>query len=259
MDFDRLIKHSTVTTEKHTVGLAIYFLDETRGETPVTTQTIKDVLAEARIDINTRNISAYPSQLADDGYIVRKNDGYVLSHEGQEHYPELFDLPEYPQEHREDDFLNIEYTQERFYERLIEDINSTYQVKVYDATLVLTRKLFESLLIDILRGHYGNQEIRVFFNPDTAQYLPFSVLIDNLEERIQDFRHYSLSLDEDFIDDLNGFRHDANESAHSIEVDISEEEIEQKSQDATRIAEVLFNVWRKIQIANGVGDDNGDN
>lgn len=258
MDFDRLIKHSTVSTEKHTVGLGIYFLDEMKGETPVTTQAIRDVVADARVDVDSRNLSAYPSQLVDDGYVIRMGDGYALSHDGQEYYPELFDLPEYPEERREDDFLKMNYSEERFYKQLIEDINRTYQVKVYDATLVLTRKLFESLLIDILRGHYGNQEIRLFFNPDTAQYLPFSVLIDNFDEQKQDFQHYSLSLDDDFIDELNKFRHDANESAHSIEVDVSEEEIEEKSKEATRIAEILFNVWRKIQVANGVGDKNKD-
>lgn len=137
-----------------------------------------------------------------------------------------------------------------FYSSLISDINKTYQTRIYDATLVLSRKLFESLIIDILRGHYGNQNIRMFFNPDRGEYHSFAKLINKLESNIGDFKHYSLKLDQEFINKVNEFRVDANTSAHSIEVDISENEIESKSEEATYIARILLNVWEKVKIAN---------
>ncbi|WP_255167125.1 hypothetical protein [Natrononativus amylolyticus] len=255
MNFDRVIKHSSVDTDKHTVGLTIYFYDELKDEGPVLVQRIKETLNNSRVDVNRNNVSSYPSQLANDGYVKKNGDGYLLTHEGMNYYSDLVDLPEFPEKQRDDDFLTVDYTDERFYNQLIDEINKTYQIRAYNATMVLTRKLFESLLIDILRGHYGNREIRMFFNPDRAQYLPFSVLIENFDEQLQDFRHYSLTLDEDFIKSLNDFRYDANDSAHSIEIDISEEEIEEKSEEGTWISEILFNVWRKVQIANGIGDE----
>lgn len=249
MDFDRIIRNANHSSEKGIVGLGFYYLDELKGEAPVSPSDVKDIIKETRIDVPEQNIPAYPSQISDDGYLTKRDGGYVLTHEGQDYYGGLFDLPDLSEEPRTDRFLNVD-SEERFYSDLIVDINKSYQSRIYDAVLVLTRKLFESLLIDILRGHYGNQKIRMFFNPDRAMYHSFSVLLENLEENMGDFQHYSLSLDDEFIDSLDDFRVDANESAHSIETDISESEIEDLSDEATRISKKLLNVWKKVQIAN---------
>ena len=249
MDFDRIIRNADHSSEKEVVGLGFYYLDELKGEAPVSPSDVKGLIKKTRTDIPEQNIAAYPSQISDDGYVTKRDGGYVLTHEGQDYYDTLFDLPDLPDEPRTDRFLNVD-SEERFYSDLIEDINKSYQSRIYDATLVLTRKLFESLLIDILRGHYGNQQIQMFFNPDRAMYHPFSVLLGNLEENIDDFQHYSLSLDDEFVNSLDGFRVDANKSAHSVETDISESEIENLSDKASNISKILLNVWKKVQIAN---------
>jgi hypothetical protein len=192
MDFDRIIRNANHSSEKEAVGLGFYYLDELKGREPVSPSEVKELINETRTDIPDQNIAAYPSQISGDGHLTKRDGGYVLTHEGQDHYGGLFDLPNLAEEPRTDRFLSVD-SEERFYSELIEDINKSYQSRIYDATLVLSRKLFESLLIDILRGHYGNQEIRMFFNPDRAMYHPFSVLIENLEENLTDFQHYSLS------------------------------------------------------------------
>jgi hypothetical protein len=196
-------------------------------------------------------VSAYPSQLADDGWVIKRDEGYLLTHDGREYYRSQYSLPDEPAERRDDLFIDVEYDEGQFYPQLIEDINTTYQTRVYDATLVLTRKLFESLLIDILRGEFGQENVHLFFNPDTGQYRNLVTLISNFEAQAESLRKYSLTVAEnEFTEMLESFRHDGNESAHSIEIDISDSEIEEKSEDATRVAEILLNIWTKIQLVN---------
>lgn len=256
MDFNRLLRHSDVSTDKHTVGIAIYYLDEITDAEPVRTERIREVIKETRRRVNLDNVSAYPSQLADDNLVAKRDGGYILTNEGRNYYESLYDLPEEPAEPRDGRFIDVDYDNGQFYPQLINDINTSYQTRVYDATLVLTRKLFESLLIDILRGEFGRKNTPLFFNPDTGQYRQFSTLIENFEEQADVLRKYSLTVaDEEFIEKLESFRHDGNESAHSIEVDIDDDEIEAKSDDATRVAEILFNVWKKIQIVEQNADE----
>jgi hypothetical protein len=249
MKLARLLQSANATTDKQKVGVALYYLDVEEDEAPVTGGQIRDILASSRVKVNLDNVSAYPSQIANDGHAVKRNGGYLLTPEGERFFRELCGVGEV-NSFREDDFISVEYDDDIFYSSLIDDINRSYHARIYDGTLVLSRKLFESLLIDILRGHYGNQRIRMFFNPDRAEYHSFAKLISKFENNIEDFKHYSLTLDQEFIDLLNDFRVDANTSAHSIEVNISESEIEAKSEDATHIAQILLNVWQKVKIAN---------
>lgn len=249
MDFGQLIQSANATTDKDKTGIALYYLDAKKNQAPVKPKQIREVLEESRAQVNLDNVSSYPSQIADEGLAVKRNGGYLLTPEGEEHFRELYDV-EAANNPRNDDFITTGYESDMFYSSLISDINKTYQTRIYDATLVLSRKLFESLIIDILRGHYGNQNIRMFFNPDRGEYHSFAKLINKLESNIEDFKHYSLKLDQEFINKVNEFRVDANTSAHSIEVDVSENEIESKSEEATYIARILLNVWEKVKIAN---------
>lgn len=139
-------------------------------------------------------------------------------------------------------FLDIDNVPGTFYPELVEDINQCYSIGVNDATLVLTRKLLENLLIDILRKEYGKQRINLFYLPDNRRFKNFSTLIDNFEERLDNFQHLSGGLDSDFIDELNAFREDANAEAHSIETNITESEMQEYREQARHVSQVLFQV-----------------
>lgn len=122
-------------------------------------------------------------------------------------------------------FFNINNVHDTFYPDLVENINRCYSLEVYDATLVLTRKLLENLLIDIFRDQHGKQEIDLYYLPDDHRFRKFSDLIDNFDKSISDFQHLSGGLDSNFIDELNSFRQDANAEAHSIETKITENDM----------------------------------
>jgi hypothetical protein len=143
-------------------------------------------------------------------------------------------------------FLDIDNVPGTFYPDLVENINQCYSIGVYDATLVLTRKLLENLLIDILRERYGKQEIDLFYIPENRRFRKFSDLIDNFEANLDDFHHLSGGLGSDFIDELDAFRQNANAEAHSIETNITETEMEKYKQQARHTAQVLLRVWRNL-------------
>lgn len=143
-------------------------------------------------------------------------------------------------------FLDIDNVPGTFYPGLVEDINQCYSIGVNDATLVLTRKLLENLLIDIIRKQYGKQKIHLYYLPDNRRFQNFSTLIDNFEDKLDDFQHLSGSLDNDFVDELDAFRQNANAEAHSIETNITETEMEEYQEQARHVAQVLFRVRQNL-------------
>jgi len=143
-------------------------------------------------------------------------------------------------------FLNIDNVPGTFYPDLVEDINRSYSLGIYDATLVLTRKLLENLLIDILRSKYGTNRIRLYYRPNNGRFQNFSTLIGNFDDNQSDFEHLSGGLDNDFIDELDAFRQDANAEAHSIETNITGNEMEEYREQARHASQVLFQVRQNI-------------
>ncbi len=147
---------------------------------------------------------------------------------------------------RSEQFIDINNVPGTFYPDLVDDINQCYSLGVNDATLVLTRKLLENLIIDILRKEYGKQEIDLYYLPDNRRFQNFSTLISNFEKNLGDFEHLSSGLDSDFIDELDSFRQDANAEAHSIETSITEEEMEDYREQAQHSAQVLFRIQENM-------------
>jgi len=147
---------------------------------------------------------------------------------------------------RSEQFLDLDNIPGTFYPDLVDDINQCYNIGVNDATLVLTRKLLENLLIDILRKQYGKQRINLYYLPENHRFKNFSTLLNSFEENLNDFRHLSGGLGSDFIDELNAFRQNANAEAHSIETNISEDEMEDYREQARHASQILFQVKENL-------------
>ena len=145
----------------------------------------------------------------------------------------------------EDRFIELNEN-ESFYSDLIEDINNSYMYGIYDGTLVLSRKLIESLLVDILRSEYGESNKTLYFDPDNYQYQRLSKLIDNFDDNLNDFKSYAGGADDSLIADLEDIRSDANDSAHTLETNISAKEIGEYSTKIERTAKKLFRIKSNI-------------
>ena len=53
---------------------------------------------------------------------------------------------------------------------------------MYQSTTILLRKLFENLLIDLLRTKYGSQKVEFFYNTEQNRFLEFYQLIKKNKE-----------------------------------------------------------------------------
>ena len=150
---------------------------------------------------------------------------------------------------REDRFIDVDLEEigGHYYPELVHEINLSFQVKADHATLVLNRKLIESLLYDILKGELGIEQINEFFDTERGQHRGLKDLIDNLKGHHEELRKHSQALDGDFYEEIRELKHDGDSAAHVIEDEISEDELANKSEKATRIVKVLFTVRQSVR------------
>lgn len=110
---------------------------------------------------------------------------------------------------------------DEFYDKLASEINNAFDFGLFTATMVLVRKLFEKLVIDLLRQKYGMPQIELFYSKQNDGFHSLSDLIHNLGTKIDDFKPYDFfKVDrekESFLKFLWNVKQEGNASAHSIE------------------------------------------
>ncbi|MHA1221660.1 MAG: hypothetical protein ACTSP3_00095 [Candidatus Heimdallarchaeaceae archaeon] len=145
-------------------------------------------------------------------------------------------------------YFDTSFVTDSFYKRLIDQINITFLDGCFSATTILVRKLFENLLIDLLRKKFSNKkEEHLFWNVEKERFWFFSKIIKNFNSKLTDFKKYSDKLDRTFVKFLNeSIRYQGNQAAHSIEDQISKEDLEKRKKQINNYIEVLFSVFSKI-------------
>ncbi|MFZ0510166.1 MAG: hypothetical protein WAM14_01055 [Candidatus Nitrosopolaris sp.] len=124
------------------------------------------------------------------------------------------------------DNLIAEKFGEHFYNRLKNEINMGYKFGLYTSVVVLSRKLVENLLIDMLRKKYPPNEegnLELYYDKKRKRFHDFAVLLDNLEKLKSKFGIDELTISK-FLSLAKPFRASANSNAHSI-IEVSEKEI----------------------------------
>jgi len=138
-----------------------------------------------------------------------------------------------------------------FYDELVSEINSAYRVRLPTATMVLVRKLFEKLIIDLLRQKYGTPHIELFYSKDVGGFHSLHTLIHNLGTKIDDFKPYDfVKLDrekEEFLKFLWTIKEEGNASAHSIEPLLDREEISALKQSINKYSELFVRLIQKVK------------
>lgn len=111
-----------------------------------------------------------------------------------------------------------------FYNDLKLEINNAFRIKLLTATMVLVRKLFENLLIELLRTKFGDKppEKELYFSIRDSRFKHFHVLINNFENEIDTFKPFDVNLQwvaskNDFFDFLRVIKERGDACAHSIE------------------------------------------
>lgn len=143
-------------------------------------------------------------------------------------------------------FVDLVNFPDDFYKRLIEEINFQYTSKHPISLSILLRKLFENLIIDILRKKYTKSELNIYFDVSKSRFHDFSVLLKNLETKKQEFLYVTPNLDSKFIRELSKYRDVGNSSAHSIDVNINIDDFTLKKDDINLKVQLLIRLLNNI-------------
>jgi len=117
--------------------------------------------------------------------------------------------------------------------------------------MVLVRKLFERLIIELLRQKYGMPQIELFYSTQDDGFHSLSTLIRNLRTKIDDFKPYDFfKLDrekESFLNFLWDTNEEGNASAHSIEGLLDPEEINALKPSINKYSDLLVRLIQKAK------------
>jgi len=147
----------------------------------------------------------------------------------------------------EEEFIKVAWTPDDFYKKLIDEINQVYAFGLSLSLSVLIRKLFENLIIDVLRRKYGTSELELYYNPSKRRFQDFSVLLKNFDSKLSDFHYITSSLDKTFVRTLNSCRETGNSAAHSIDTNLVTIELFEKNKEEIDYAvQLLLRVLQNI-------------
>jgi hypothetical protein len=249
--FNDLVRQYEPDTQKETVILAIFYLENVEDSAGgASREDIYDLIKSAKVSIPRRNISAYLNQMKGDEIVNQGDDVFALSISKERGFQESTDISEI-KNGRQENFVNFSDTTEDFYQNLLEDINRSHKQGLDDATLILSRKLLENLVLDILRLRYGldSENRELFYNTQKGHLLSFSQLLENFQQNLEDIEYFSDRLDEELIREIDDLKGRGDASAHSIEVNVSEEVIQDYKNRLNPVVDVLFYVKKQIEKA----------
>lgn len=254
MDIDFLLDNfDSNAGHKEQVALIIYYLENREEDKEITQAEVKEVIRSSRSSVSTNGVSTYFSRLDDANWVTEaKGDSYLLTHNGEDKVEELLDDGALDTPRSEDErFINSDIFEEERYKKLVEDINESYQYHIYDGTMVLTRKLFENMVFEILRGEYSGVDTQMFFDQENQRHYSFDELLNNLKIGVPDLKRFTKEgLDRELVENIRDLKEKGNKGAHSVRVDFDDGEVESLSDDATHFAEVIYEVWKGVQNSN---------
>lgn len=111
------------------------------------------------------------------------------------------------------DFIE-ERQPEPLYEKLRDEINRAYNYNLPNAVLILSRKLLENLVIDLLRAKFPSNH-KIYYDTSRKRFLDFSVLISNLNKYASSFGPDEKAISQSYTS-LEKLREKANSNAHSL-------------------------------------------
>jgi len=123
----------------------------------------------------------------------------------------------FDQDNGEEEFIQLDGLLDDFYKPLLLEINLAFRYGMVISLAVLIRKIFENLIIDILRKKYGTKELTLYYDPSRRRFQEFSVVLENFRIKRDDFLHITDKIDM-VIKDIQEFRETGNANAHSIDV-----------------------------------------
>ena len=142
-------------------------------------------------------------------------------------------------------FIEVTWLPDDFYKRLIDEINRLYISGFPMSLSILIRKLLENLIIDILRKKYGTEGLSLYYDTYRGRFQDFSVLLRNLDSNKEEFNYVTQNLDSS-IQKINQFRETGNSGAHSIDVNLTINQISKDKDDINYLVQFLLRILQNI-------------
>jgi len=140
-----------------------------------------------------------------------------------------------------------DYPYKIFYSKLEEEINICYLASLPNATLMLSRKLVENLLYNILERKFPQQ--RNLWFRDTkkgGRTHDFSVLLENLDKHTSEFHADERTLINKLITHVEPFRNEANTKAHQV-IEYLNDTDDLDELKIPEIVEIALELYRKVK------------
>lgn len=253
MNYDRYLEaFDDEAGGKEQTALAIYYLGEVEGKPSVSQSEVRSLIHRSRSTISPSGVSRYISRLRGDSLVASVgNGGYRLTGDGIDDVEaRLDDTALVSTRDEEDLFIDTDgFEGDRRHTRLVDDINECYRYRIYDATLVLARKLLEDLVFQILKTHYSGDDVQMFYDQENDRHYSFDELLNNLSDAVPTLRRYSRELDRGLVEGVRELKNEGNAGAHALRVDFTDGEVEAMSGEATGFAKILYDVLQGTRIA----------
>jgi len=103
-----------------------------------------------------------------------------------------------------------------FYQKLEDEINEAYRYGLPNATLILSRKMVEDLVYNILRVKFEENRAEMWWDKGIDRALGLGALIHNLATARKEFKYDQPQLIGKFLELVNPFLREAGKKAHYI-------------------------------------------
>ncbi len=141
-------------------------------------------------------------------------------------------------------FIDCEFV-DPFYKTLKSEVNKCYNAELYTACVVLSRKIIENLLIDLLRKKYPpNSYLALYYSKTKGRFNDFSVLINTLDDKKDEFVPDKNEV-ESLLKLLKEFRERANSNTHSISISSNKKDIDKF--EIPKMVNLLVHIKDKIE------------
>jgi len=141
-------------------------------------------------------------------------------------------------------YLQLKELPDDFYYDLVDLINKAFTYGLCVPVRMLTRKLLENLLVDILRKKFGMRGVELFYDTRYNGFKDFKTLIKNFEDNISEFQKIIPEIDSDFTKALGRFREQGNSAAHTLEIQLKEKDLEENKEELELVIKTLVRLFK---------------
>ena len=109
-------------------------------------------------------------------------------------------------------------TNDHFQKGHIHELNRAYSYHCYTSAYMLSRKVIENLILDILRKNFSSNTLadkKMYFDTSRNRYKDFEIILKNLYDNRRQFNVNSVKPIERLYDKAKKFKERANDTTHS--------------------------------------------